>query len=220
MCGRFANQQESVAAWDEYFDVPMPISVREEIVLGYNIAPTQMIPVLTADGSNGNNGRKWLAARWGMIGPWVKDASDISSKFATFNARSETVSEKATFRGAWSAGRRCVVPAIGYYEWQKTENGKQPYFVKNCDASAPLFFGGLYEPARDDIPASCTIITVPASDTMTQLHHRMPLVFGTEIVVDSWLDTESFDGHLNTLSWHAVDKAVNNTRNQGISLIT
>jgi putative SOS response-associated peptidase YedK len=215
MCGRFANQQESVTAWDEYFDVPMPISVREEVVLGYNIAPTQMIPVLTADSSNGNGGRNWLAARWGMIGPWVKDASDISSKFATFNARSETVSEKATFRSAWSDGRRCVIPAIGYFEWQKTQSGKQPYFAGLADES-PLFFGGLYEPARESVCASCTIITMQASEMMAPLHHRMPLMFNEPEV---WLEGNSFEGHLDDLSWHAVGKTVNNTENQGIELI-
>ena len=227
MCGRFANQQESVAAWDEYFDIPMPISVREEIVLGYNIAPTQMIPVLTADSSNGNGGRKWLAARWGMIGPWVKDASDISSKFATFNARSETIAEKATFRNAWNRGQRCLIPGVGYYEWKKTEDGKQPYFARPADLS-PLFFGGLYEPARDSVsesgtgvrvPASCTIITLPASDTMASLHHRMPLMFSHAYGMESWLEGGTFDDHLDALSWQAVNKSVNNTHNQGIELI-
>jgi putative SOS response-associated peptidase YedK len=219
MCGRFANQQESVATWDEYFDIPMPISVREEVVLGYNIAPTQMIPILTADSSNGNGGRKWLAARWGMIGPWVKDASEISSKFSTFNARSETVSEKATFRGAWNAGRRCLIPALGYYEWKKEDDGKQPYFVHQ-KKDAALFFGGLYEPARDSdsgsVSASCTFITLPASDAMSPLHHRMPLMFNDP---EAWLEGNSFEGHLDDLSWHAVGKTVNNTENQGIELI-
>ena len=152
-----------------------------------------------------------------MIGPWVKDASEISSKFATFNARSETVAEKATFRGAWNDGRRCVVPALGYSEWKKEGEEKQPYFV-NAASDSPICFGGLYEPARDDnsVPASCTIITLPASDAMASLHHRMPLMFDDPTV---WLEGDSFDGHLNDLSWHTVDKTVNNPRNQGSKLI-
>ena len=208
MCGRFANQEDNTAAWDAYFDCDNEFaSIADTVSVGYNIAPTQTIPVVTQDG--------WLAARWGMIGPWVKDASEISSKFATFNARSETVSEKATFRSAWSAGRRCIIPAIGYYEWQATEDGKQPYFV-NTEGDGFLCFGGLYEPTRDSICASCTIITLPASDTMSSLHHRMPLMFNDPEV---WLEGNSFDGHLDDLSWHAVSKTVNNTRNQGIELI-
>jgi putative SOS response-associated peptidase YedK len=209
MCGRFANQLESKEAWEEYFGTPLPAEFLEEVAIGYNIAPTQMIPVVTKEG--------WLATRWGMIAPW---SSEISSKFATFNARSETVAEKATFRGAWNDGRRCVVPALGYYEWKKEGEEKQPYFV-NAASASPICFGGLYEPAREatsgaGIPASCTIITLPASDAMASLHHRMPLMFSDPT---AWLESNSFDGHLNDLSWHAVDKTVNNPRNQGSKLI-
>ena len=208
MCGRFANQEENTAAWDAYFDCDNEFaSIADTVSVGYNIAPTQTIPVVTQDG--------WLAARWGMVAPWAKDASEISSKFATFNARSETVSEKATFRSAWSDGRRCVIPAIGYYEWQKTQSGKQPYFAGLADEST-LFFGGLYEPARESVCASCTIITMQASEMMAPLHHRMPLMFNDP---EAWLEGNSFEGHLDDLSWHAVSKTVNNTRNQGIELI-
>jgi len=208
MCGRFANQEDNATAWDAYFDCDNEFAtIADTVSVGYNIAPTQTIPVVTKDG--------WLATRWGMVAPWVKDASEISSKFATFNARSETVSEKATFRSAWSDGRRCVIPALGYYEWQKTQSGKQPYFAGLADES-PLFFGGLYEPARESVCASCTIITMQASEMMAPLHHRMPLMFRNPTV---WLEGNSFEGHLDDLSWHAVGKTVNNTRNQGIELI-
>ena len=66
MCGRFANQLESREAWEEYFGTALPAEFLEEVAIGYNIAPTQTIPVVTQDG--------WLAARWGMIGALVKDA--------------------------------------------------------------------------------------------------------------------------------------------------
>ena len=204
MCGRFANQLESGGAWEEYFGTPLPAEFLEEVAIGYNIAPTQMIPVATKEG--------WLATRWGMIAPW---ATEVATKYATFNARSETVEEKATFQSAWKDGRRCVVPALGYYEWQATEEGRQPYFV-NADSDSPICFGGLYEPKRDVIPASCTIIPLPASDTMAPLHHRMPLMFKDPA---DWLEGNSFDGHVDDLTWHAVDKAVNNPRNRGSELI-
>ena len=95
MCGRFANQLENSEAWEEYFGSAMHEQqssaqmqeVLDACAIGYNIAPTQMIPVITKSGDNG--GRTLLAARWGMIGPWVEDASEISSKFAMFSARSE-----------------------------------------------------------------------------------------------------------------------------------
>ena len=222
MCGRFANQLESKEAWEEYFGTPLPAEFLEEVVIGYNIAPTQMIPVVIGGGGSDDDGCHWLATRWGMIGPWVKDASEISSKFATFNARLETVSEKATFRGAWSAGRRCIIPAIGYYEWKTTDDGKQPYFVRHVDET-PLCFGGLYEPARNStsgagVPASCTIITQPASDQLASLHARMPLMFGVQ-GIESWLNEGEVTPEVSDLHFHAVSKTVNNTRNQGIELI-
>ncbi len=203
MCGRFANQQESREAWEQYFDTPLPSEFFDEVDVGYNVAPTQTIPVMTNDG--------WVAARWGMIAPW---ATEISTKYSTFNARSETVKEKATFKHAWNHNQRCLIPAIGYFEWQTTEDGKQPYFA--TFKHAPFCFAGLYEPARKDIPCSCTIITLPASSSMSALHHRMPLMFGT---LTTWLESDSFSGHLDSLSWHAVDKAVNNPKNQGSKLI-
>ena len=215
MCGRFANQEDNTAAWDAYFDCDNEFaSIADTVSVGYNIAPTQTIPVVTQDG--------WLAARWGMIAPWVKDAAEISSKFATFNARSETVSEKATFRDAWSAGRRCIIPALGYFEWKTTDDGKQPYFVRHVDET-PLCFGGLYEPARNStsgagVPASCTIITQPASDQLASLHTRMPLMFGVQ-GIESWLNEGGVGPEVSDLHFHAVSKTVNNTRNQGIELI-
>jgi putative SOS response-associated peptidase YedK len=51
---------------------------------------------------------------------------------------------------------------------------------------------------------------------MSPLHHRMPLVFES---TTSWLEDSTFDGHMDALSWYSVDKAVNNTHNQGASLI-
>mgnify|MGYP006086249681 CR=1 FL=1 len=208
MCGRYANQQESEGAWDEYFETPYPISetFAESVSTGYNIAPTQTIPIATADG--------WLAARWGMIAPW---ANEISTKFATFNARSETIAEKATFRSAWKKKQQCIVPAIGYYEWKKEGEAKQPYFVQN-ENKTPIFFGGLYEPSRGEIPASCTIITLPASKTLAPLHHRMPMMISCDSVIP-WFQERTQHTHADKILVTPVSRAVNNVRNQGSQLI-
>ena len=206
MCGRFANELNSVEAWDSFFDCDNSItSIEQDVTIGYNIAPTQVIPIVVHD----SDCYSWIAARWGMVAPWAKE---ISTKYATFNARSETISEKATYKSAWKAGKRCVIPAIGYFEWKKDQDEKQPYFIHRDE---PIFFGGLYEPSHDNICASCTMITLPASSAMSPMHHRMPLMFQQ---TDPWLNTDSFVGHIEALSWHAVDKTVNNPRNQGGSL--
>jgi putative SOS response-associated peptidase YedK len=208
MCGRFANQQESKGAWDEYFETPYPTAepFTQRVSTGYNIAPTQTIPIASADG--------WLAARWGMIAPW---ADEISTTFATFNARSETITEKATFRGAWKKGQRCIIPAIGYYEWKKEGETKQPYFVRS-KKETPLFFGGLYEPRRGDIPASCTIITLPACKSLKPLHQRMPLMISSDSI-DPWILEGAQRTPTSDIFFTSVPKAVNNVRNQGPELI-
>ena len=208
MCGRFANQQESKGAWDEYFEAPYPTTktFEQSVSTGYNIAPTQTIPIATNDG--------WLAARWGMIAPWE---NKISSKFATFNARSETIAEKATFRGAWKKGQRCIVPAIGYYEWKKEGEAKQPYFVR-LENETPLFFGGLFEPRRGDIPASCTIITLPACKTLASLHQRTPLML-TGNSINTWIREGNQQSCASDTFFTPVHKNVNNVRNQGSELI-
>ena len=210
MCGRFANQQEGASAWDAYFDCENSLaSIVDDVTIGYNIAPTQMIPIITKDG--------WLAARWGMIGSWVKDASEISSKFATFNARSETVSEKATFRSAWKHGQRCVIPAVGYYEWKKEGQSKQPYFIKPTQ-HMPMFLGGLYEPHRNGIPASCTIITHPASTILSPLHPRTPTMIHPKDIT-KWLDGSEDLITSSEVSFTPVSSAVNNAKNDGSELI-
>lgn len=209
MCGRFANPFESVQEWREHFGEPRD-DLSSTATMGYNVAPTQMIPVVTRHGS--------LVARWGLIPSW---AGEITLKFATHNARSESVATKPTFRHAWNSGQRCVVPALGYYEWKKTDDGKQPFLVRPVDSS-PLAFGGLYEPARgEDIPASCTILTLPASEHMVDLHPRMPFMLGFD-QAKLWLSGQiDCSAHLTIeLQVYKISAAVNDTRNQGSSLVT
>ena len=219
MCGRFANQFENKEAWESFFGEGLPDDVLEEVRIGYNICPTQIIPIFcnsTVDGggseSEDGTSYSWHASRWSIVAPW---ATEVSTKYATFNARCETLQEKASYKNAFNKGQRCIIPALGYYEWKSINDEKQPYFAQR-GLSEPLFFGGLYEPARDDIPHSCTIITLPATNAMKPLHHRMPLMFAEP---HSWLDSGSFDGHLVRAPWHEVSKTVNNPRNQGAELI-
>jgi len=168
-----------------------------------------MIPVITR--------HEITAMRWGMIPSWV---SEVSTKYATFNARLESVATKPTFRNAWNQGHRCLIPALGYYEWKKENGEKQPYFVQTADAS-PLAFAGLFEPGRgDNIPASCTIITLPATGTLVDLHPRMPIMLGVDNAL-LWLSAHiDFDSPLsNDFQMHKVSKAVNSTTNQDASLV-
>jgi putative SOS response-associated peptidase YedK len=184
----------------------------EEVLESDNISPTQLIATFTSEGG--------AAMRWGMIPNWSRE---VSNKYATFNARIESVASKPTFKHAWNNTQRCIVPALGYYEWRTEAGAKQPYFIH---AESPLLMAGLYEPARgDDIPASCTILTKAANPLLSELHTRMPVMLEVE-GIGQWFngDEETSLAIANadpdlSIRYHAVSKKVNNSRNQGPDLI-
>ncbi|XNZ01044.1 SOS response-associated peptidase [Micrococcus luteus] len=158
----------------------------EELVLrvSWNVAPTAEVPILVAHaGEDGEVTRRIHVARWGLVPPWAKELS-VGSR--AFNARSETVAQKPTFRSAVRA-RRCAVPVEGYYEWKAPEPGqkgadgraakKQPFYVHPAgggDGEGPvIWFAGLYEwwkdpeaEARGEDPwvLSCSILTCASPD--------------------------------------------------------
>jgi putative SOS response-associated peptidase YedK len=163
----------------------------------YNIAPTQLVPVVRlvqerrpgggpgkAAGEGERGTRELVQLRWGLIPSWAKDAS-IGNRL--INARAEGLAEKPSFRAAFRA-RRCLVPADGFYEWQATPHGKRPYRIglKGGRAEAlPLFaFAGLWErweKAPDGAPVeSCTIVTTAANELLAPIHERMPVILPEE----------------------------------------
>src|SRR6516162_1407505 len=115
MCGRMTL--DPTTKFEERFDVANRL---EERTARYNIAPTQDVPVIVRNSPN-----RIVMMGWGLIPHWAK-ADKIPTKM--FNARAETITEKASFKRLLPA-KRCIVPASGYYEWQATENGKQPFYI-------------------------------------------------------------------------------------------
>jgi putative SOS response-associated peptidase YedK len=136
----------------------------------WNVAPQSLVPVVheTKDGE-----RIAEPMRWGLVPHWARDPA-IGRKLA--NARAEGLFEKPSFRQA-ARRRRCLLPASGYYEWQATPAGKQPWYISACDG-APLALAGLFEAWRPDEGAewllSCCIVTVPANPLTVAIHGRMP----------------------------------------------
>lgn len=156
----------------------------------FNIAPTQNIPVIR----QGDEGRKISELRWGLIPRWAKEAS-IGQRM--INARSETLTEKPSFRPLLFR-HRCLVPADGYYEWSKTESGKkQPYRIIVGDGE--LFaFAGLWDrwvSPEGGTVESFTIITTQANDKLSRIHHRMPVILPRS-AEELWLDPEVRDPNL------------------------
>ncbi len=179
MCGRFTQHHEE----DELvgrFDIS---AVWFHPVPRYNMAPTQFIPAIIAQ----PDGRALTAFRWGLVPYWAKDQK-LAARM--INARAETVADKAACRTPLQR-QRCLIPADGWYEWQPTERGKQPYYF--CRRDGGLFaFAGLWDEWRD--PASplseplrtCTIITRAANATAAPIHDRMPVILSPEHEA-SWL---------------------------------
>jgi putative SOS response-associated peptidase YedK len=133
------------------------------------------------------NQRELQQLRWGLIPSWAKDSS-IGSKL--INARSETVAEKPSFRSAFKH-RRCLVVADGFYEWQKQQGTKQPFYFRLRDEQ-PFGFAGLWEkwssPTQEEI-ISCTILTTTANELLQSIHDRMPVILDPKDY-DLWLDPE------------------------------
>ncbi len=183
----------------------------------YNIAPTQSVAAIRAAESGD---RDISMLHWGLIPFWAKDPA-IGNRM--INARSETVREKPAFRAAFKR-RRCILPATGFYEWQKTDEGKIPTYIfpKKDDLFA---LAGLWEcwqsPEGDEVE-SCTILTTSPNALMKRIHDRMPVILAPD-AFDAWLDPKNDDGDevsrmlkafpARSMKTRAVSTFVNSPRN-------
>ncbi|MDQ0255185.1 putative SOS response-associated peptidase YedK [Evansella vedderi] len=168
MCGRFTLYADPDFL-EDYFDLENGHNL--EVEPRYNIAPTQ--PILSI--VQGKKGLRAGYMKWGLIPHWAKDES-FSSKM--INARSETLHEKRSFKGLLGK-RHCVIVANGFFEWKKTDVGKQPYYIKNKNDDL-LIFAGLWDrwvnKENGEQIVSCTVLTTEANEMMRDLHHRMPVI--------------------------------------------
>lgn len=169
MCGRY-SLTTSVETLAEHFQVLRRVRFQPS----YNIAPGQKIlNIVELDDSS----RKAVNLFWGLVPSWSKD-SKISSHL--INARKETVQEKLSFRSAFKH-RRCLIPADGFFEWQRKDGGKQAFHIHRIDRQ-PFAFAGLWEQWQHETETlySCTIITTAANDLMQPIHDRMPVIISPE----------------------------------------
>lgn len=224
MCGRYANFLDEQDLRDA-FAVAEAAEDARLLPPSWNIGPMQLAPIvtLTPVGGDAPPHRRLIAARWGLVPTWAKDPS-MGARM--FNARSETVAEKPSFRAAF-AQRRCLVPANGYYEWQARDGGKQPYFIYPEDAS-PLAFAGLWETRKDSDVRTFTfsILTTAARDELAAIHDRQPVMLRAD-ARDAWMDVDASVDELMALiasptpgmATRPVGKAVGNIRNDDPSLV-
>lgn len=183
MCGRY-TLYASPSELGEIFRIDA--GAIPDFPARYNIAPTDPGLIVRASSADGARGREARMLRWGLVPHWVDDPEDFPT---LVNARSETVREKASFRDAYRR-RRCLVPASGFYEWQK-RNGKQPYYFRRRDG-LPLALAGLWEQWEHDGGErleSYTILTTDANDLVEPVHPRMPVVLNEDGGA-AWLDPD------------------------------
>jgi putative SOS response-associated peptidase YedK len=197
MCGRYI-QVSSPTLLVERFDVD-EVAITETPDADYNVAPRHEVLTIvqrTSDESEAGarSGPRVLEEmRWGLVPSWAKDPK-IGDRM--INARAESLSEKAAFKTAFRK-RRCIIPADGFYEWQRLadQKRKQPMFIHRRDGE-PIAFAGLWEVWRDDATPdspwllSCAIVTTRANATMEPIHDRMPVML-SESAWDTWLDVRS-----------------------------
>ena len=162
----------------------------------YNVAPGQDVAaVRTAE-----DGRRLSMLRWGLIPFWSREPN---IGYRMINARAETAAGKPAFRAAYRA-RRCLIPADGFYEWQRKGKVRQPFYFGLNDG-ALMAFAGLWERwtipdgiklprslsdrASGDAVETCTILTTSANETLASIHHRMPVILPPD-TFDPWLAGE------------------------------
>ena len=231
MCGRYAlyTPIEAVARLFGAEEIHA-----RDVAPRYNIAPTQEVPVVRvspypaagAEEAREAPPRELALARWGLVPFWAKDPS-VGNRM--INARGETVAGKPAFRAAFRK-RRCLVPADGFFEWQKTADGKQPWYIRDAGGE-PMALAGLWElwdpPDGGEPLASCAIITTGANDFMRPLHDRMPVILDAAGRA-AWLDPDAAPARLEALlapapegileAW-PVSRRVNSPFNEDPSLV-
>ena len=222
MCGRYvASTPTSVLA--DAFDVD------ETLVEGdhpsYNVAPTDPVPAVAVNRA----GQRTLGLmRWGLVPSWSADAKGAARMI---NARVETVLRSRAFGAAFER-RRCLLPADGFYEWERRADGsKQPWFVHRADG-LPIAMAGIWEVWRPEgadpdspLLRTCSILTTAADDMMAPVHDRMPVILPADLWTD-WLDRETSPADAleialaeDQLVRHRVGARVNSVRNNGPDLV-
>ncbi|XP_038713852.1 abasic site processing protein HMCES isoform X2 [Tripterygium wilfordii] len=189
----------------------------------YNVSPGRDLPVVRRDDGSSDEAVVLQCMKWGLVPSFTKK-TEKPDFFKMFNARSESMREKASFRRLVPKNR-CLVAVEGFYEWKKDGSKKQPYYVHFRDGR-PLVFAALYdswENSEGEKLYTFTIITTSSSPTLEWLHDRMPVILGDKESTDLWLNgpsTSKLDMVLkpytdSDLAWYPVTPAMGKTSFDG-----
>ena len=193
----------------------------------FNVAPTQGVPVVRVI-RNADGQRESALMRWGLIPYWANGEAPQAS---TINATIERIESAPLWRDAWKRSQRCVMPALGFYEWHVNDDGsKTPFYIKPVDDSM-FYFGALWDRSitREGREIhSCALITMPANELMANIHNlkkRMPLLIDKD-QLDVWLGGAPEEAKTCLKPWASdaavawpISTGVNSPRNNGPELL-
>jgi putative SOS response-associated peptidase YedK len=208
MCGRY-TASAAQAVIEDYFGAEFS----ENHIPAYNASPGQHLPAI-----RDLDVRKIVPMLWGIKPSWGKQPPRL-----LINARSETVNQRPTFRQSFRE-RRCLIVADGFYEWQATQQGKQPFRIMLATGE-PFAFAGIWQEIAGEL--AYVILTTEANRVMRPIHERMPVILERKLLL-SWLDPDlperealEFLGPCpaDAITVYPVSRAVNSSKNQSPDLI-
>ncbi|HEX9800874.1 MAG TPA: SOS response-associated peptidase [Thermoanaerobaculia bacterium] len=189
MCGRYV-----VTTPGEVLAELFELDEKPHLTPRYNVAPTQEVAIVRW---RQEGGRELALVHWGLVPFWAKERA-IGSRL--INARAESISQKPSFRDSFKK-RRCLIPADGFYEWQKADGRKQPWLVR-LRGGEPFAFAGLWsswqDRESDGTLESCTIVTTTPNELAKRIHDRMPVILPWERHA-TWLDPAAASDTLQAL---------------------
>ena len=182
MCGRFAVDSEINELIEEFVATGGDVNDWRP---SYNIRPTDPVPIVLESTKTGEVVRRLELARWSLVPSFSKE---LKLKYPTFNARSEDVASKASYKSS-VVSKRAIIPASGYYEWRTVGKAKTPFYIHDPDGD--LAFAALYSWWRgpSDWVLTATILTMPSVPHLAEIHDRNPVPLPRSWW-DDWLSTE------------------------------
>ncbi|KAK7373511.1 hypothetical protein VNO80_06923 [Phaseolus coccineus] len=224
MCGRTrcTLRSDDVPRACHRSDAPTRTLHMDRYRPAYNVSPGSNMPVVRREDAPNSGGYVLHCMKWGLIPSFTKK-TEKPDHYKMFNARSESIDEKASFRRLLPKSR-CLVAVEGFYEWKKDCSKKQPYYIHFKDGR-PLVFAALYDSwqnSEGETLHTFTIITTSSSSALQWLHDRMPVILGSKESTDTWLSSSasSFKSVMkpyeeSDLVWYPVTSAMGKTSFDG-----
>lgn len=218
MCTRYTLTQMQVLA--EFCQTLGAVLDPERFPTRYNVAPTQQVPVIVDEAGS----RRVEAMKFGLLLP---ARPPQTRGLLVVTARSESITEKPTFRDS-TAHRRCLVPADGFFEWEKNGAARLPHYLFLKDRR-PFCFAGLWQPGHESNPGQFAIVTTAPNALLSPFHDRMPVILGPN-TSPAWLGSAPLPAEslarlcrplpAELMEQHRVDPRVNNVRYEAPDAIT